>query len=106
MVSKFFDKKSESSCIKSMSDQQLADELYQANIRRYKIPKVYSSFNDNIWGADLPDMQLISKSNREIKFLLCVIDIISKYAWVFPLKDKKIITIVNAFQSILNNSEK
>ena len=46
-------------------------------------------------------MQLISKYTKEIRFLLCVIDIFSKYAWVVPLKDKKGITIVNAFQSIL-----
>ena len=42
-----------------------------------------------MWGADLADMQLISKSNKGIRFLLCVIDIFSKYAWVVPLKDKK-----------------
>ena len=46
-------------------------------------------------------MQLISKYTKEIRFLLCVIDIFSKYAWFVPLKDKKGITIVNAFQSIL-----
>ena len=42
-----------------------------------------------MWGADLADIQLISKSNKGIRFLLCVIDIFSKYAWVVPLKDKK-----------------
>ena len=50
---------------------------------------VYSGFKDNIWDADLANMQLISKFNKELKFLLCVIDIFSKYAWVVPLKDKK-----------------
>ena len=59
--------------------------------------KVQSPFIDNIWGADLANMQLISKFNIGICFLLCVIDIFSKYAWVIPLKDKKIITITNAF---------
>ena len=48
-------------------------------------------------------MQLISKFNKGIRFLLGVIHIFSKYAWVFPLKDKKSITIVNAFQKILDN---
>ena len=46
-------------------------------------------------------MQLISKCNKGIGYLLCVIDIFSKYAWVVPLKKKKRATIVNAFQSIL-----
>ena len=49
-------------------------------------------------------MQLISKFNKGFRFLLCVIDIFSKYAWVVPLKDKKGISIVNAFQKILDKS--
>ena len=51
-------------------------------------------------------MQLISKSNKGFRFLLCVIDIYSKYAWVIPLKDKKGITITNAFQKILKESNR
>ena len=51
-------------------------------------------------------MQLISKFNKGFRFLLCIIDIFSKYAWVVPLKDKKVISIVNAFQKILKESER
>ena len=64
---------------------------------------MYSSFKDNIWGVDLADMQLISKYNKGIRYHLCVIDLLSKYAWVVSLKDKKGTTIVNVFQSISNN---
>ena len=64
--------------------------------------KVHSSFIDNIWGADLADMPLISKFNKGFRFLLCGIDIYSKFVWVIPLKDKKWITITNAFQKILD----
>ena len=60
--------------------------------------KVYSSFNENIWGVDLPDMQLISKYNKEFQFLLSVIDIFDKDALVVPLKDKRGLTITKAFQ--------
>ena len=49
-------------------------------------------------------MQFISKSNKGIRFLLCVIDTYIKYTWVIPLKDKKGITIPNAFQKILKES--
>ena len=51
-------------------------------------------------------MQLISKFNKGFRLLLCVIDIFSKYAWVAPLKDKKGITITNAFQKILKESDR
>ena len=50
-------------------------------------------------------MQLISKFNKGFRFLLCVIDIYSKYAWVIPLKDKKRITITNPFQKIIHGSK-
>ena len=55
-------------------------------------------------GADLADTQLLSKYDKGIKYLLCVIDSFSKYAWIVPLKDKKGITITNTFQKILDES--
>ena len=51
-------------------------------------------------------MQLISKCNKEIRVLLFVIDIFGKYAWLVPLKDKKCVTIVNAFQQVLDDSKR
>ena len=108
MVYKFFDKKSKGSSIKSeiKKNQQLANELHKPIIRKFKKRKVYSSFKDNIWGADLTDMKLISKYNKGIRYLLCAIDLFSKYNFVVPLKDKKGTTTVNAFQSILSNSKR
>ena len=82
-------------------NEQLADELHKLIIRKFKKRKVYLAFKDKIWAADLADMQLLSRYNKGIIFLLCVIDIFSNYAWVFPLKDKKGISIVTAFQTIL-----
>ena len=58
---------------------------------------MYSSFKDNIWGVDLADMQSLSRYNKGIKYLLCVIDLFSKYARVVPIKDKNGTSIVNAF---------
>ena len=55
-----------------------------------------------IWGADLATMQLTTKFNKGFRFLLCAIDIFSKYAWAVPLKDKKFISIVNALQKLLD----
>ena len=68
--------------------------------------KVYSSFRDNVWGADLADMQSLSKYIIGIKYLLCAIDLFSKYVWVVPSKDKRGISIVNAFQKIISERRK
>ena len=107
MVYKFFDKKSEGSGIANNKENiQLDDELHKPIIRKFKKRKLYSSFRDNIWGADLADMQLLSKFNKRFRFLLCVIDIFSKCAWVIPLKDEKGVSIVNAFQKILKKSNR
>ena len=99
----FFDKKSKGG---SILNQQSANELHKPIIGKFKKRKVYSSYKDNTWGVDLADMQLTSKYNKGIKYLLCVIDLFSKYAWVVPLKDKKRIRIVNAFQNNLNISKR
>ena len=107
MVYKFFDKKTMGSGAAEPNESlKLADELHKPIVRKLNKRKLYSSFKDNIWGVDLADMQLLSKFNKGIRFLLCVIDIFSKYAFVVPLKDKKGASIVNAFQSILDKSER
>ena len=111
MVYKFFDKKTKGSGATLANkpvhqNEQLAEELHKPIIRKFKKREVYSAFKDNIRAADLADMQLISKFNKGFRFLLCAIDIYSKYAWVVPLKDKKSVSIVNAFQSILKKSNR
>ena len=105
MVYKFFDKKSSGDMIANNNKNiQLADELHKPIIRKFRKRKVYSSFRDNISGVDLADMKLLNKFNERFTFLLCVIDVFSKYAWVIPLKDKERISIANAFQKILKES--
>ena len=107
MVYKFFDKKSASLTDKSTKgsgvttltnkslsqNQHLAEELHKSIIRKVKKRKLHSLFKDNIWRADLLDIQLICRYNKGIKFLLREdinnIDIFGKYAWIVPLKDKK-----------------
>ena len=103
MVYIFFDRKTSGGTVKNeiISNKELAEELHKPIIRKSNKRKVHSPFIDNIWGADLADKQLTSKFKKGFRFLLCVIDIYSKYAWVIPLKDKKGITITNGFQKIL-----
>ena len=98
MAYKFFDKKvSSGSVIGNEPNYQLANELHQTIIKKFKKRKVYSSIRENIWSVDLADIQWLSKYNKGIKYLLCIIDIFSKYVWVVPLKDKRGISIVDAF---------
>ena len=110
MVYKFFDKKSKGSGVVNIKltpqNQELAEELHKLIIRKFEKRKVQAAFKNNIWGADLADMQLLSRYNKGIIFLLCVIDIFSKYAWVVPLRDKKGISISKAFQIILKQSNR
>ena len=116
MVYKFFDKKSSGGEVKraertrtasgaiNKSNAKLANELHKPVIKTFNKRKVYSSFKDNIWGVDLADMQLLSRKNKSIKYLLCVIDLFSKYAFVVPLKDKKGASVANGFEKIVNES--
>ena len=85
MVYKFFDKKSTGSGVNIPLEfnEQLAKELHKPVIIKFKKITVYSRFKDNIWGADLADMQLISKFNKEFRFLLCVIDILVNMLGLF-----------------------
>ena len=87
--------------IKNNSNKELAEELHKPIIKEFKKRKVTSPFIDNIRGADPADMQLITKCNKEIRFLLFVIYIYSKYAWAIPLKDKKWYYNYYTFQKIL-----
>ena len=116
MIYKFFDskvalpdKESAGSGVNTKltpQNQQLAEELHKPIIKKFEKRKVHALFKDNIWGADLADMQLLSRHNKGIRFLLCVLDILSKYAWVVPLKGKKGVSIVKAFQSVSEQSNR
>ena len=84
----------------------LVNELHKPAIKKFNKRKVYSQFRDNIWGVDLADMQSLSKKNKGIKYLLCAIDLYSKYAFVVPLKDIKGITVVNGFNKTIKQSNR
>ena len=120
MVYKFFNKKSTSLSDKSvpgsgvnthandkikqnqhpldLSTRQLAEKLHRPIIKNFNKRTFYSGFRDNIWGADLADMQLISKFNKGFRFLLCVIDIIVNILGLFLWKTKKVLLLLMCFK--------
>jgi len=73
---------------------------------RFKRGRVYVDKIDEQWQADLADLSSLSKYNQGYRFLLTCIDVLSKYAWVVPLKDKKGSTIISAFNTILKSGRK
>ena len=80
--------------------------MHKPVIKKFNKRKVYSQFRDNIWGVHLADKQSLSRKNKGINYLLCAIDLFSKYAFVIPSKDKKGISIVNAFNKIIKQSNR
>ena len=102
----FFDKKSGGSGIANEPNYQLANELYKPIIRKFRERKIYSSLRHNIWGVDLADLQSLSKYNKWCKYLLYAIDLFSKCVWAVPLKDKKEVSIVNAFEKMISEGRK
>ena len=72
-----------SQIVNNKENIRLADELHKPIIRKYKKRKLYSSFRDNIWGADLADVQILSKFTKGFRFLLCVIDVLVNMLGLF-----------------------
>ena len=107
MVYKFFDKKTRSGAIATSRagvsvNEQLAEELHKPVTKKFKRRKVYARFKDNIWAADLAEMESLSSKNKNVKYLLCVVDVSTKYTWVNPLKGKIGKAVLNAFIEIIN----
>ena len=79
----------------------LADELYKPVTRKFQRRRINVNDVDKIWAADLIDMQAFSKDNNEIKYLLTVVDVFSKFIWIVPLKRKTGQEVADAFSRIL-----
>ena len=70
-------------------NNQLAEELHNPVIKKFKRKKVYARFKDNISAPDLAEIGSLSSETKNIKYLLCAIDVFTKSTWVKPLKDEK-----------------
>ena len=89
----------------SINEEQ-AKELHKPVIKKFKRKVVYARFKNNIWGADLAEMGSSSSKYRGVKYLLCAKDVLIKYTWVKPLKDKKAKTVLHGFVGIVNKCKR
>ena len=103
MVYKFFEKKIGS---RISANDQLAEAWHKPVNKKFKRRKVYARFNDYIWEADLAEIESLSSRNINVNYILYVIDVCTKYAWVKPLKDKKGKTFLNVFTETVNESNR
>ena len=84
-------------------NEQLAEELYKPVIKKLKGRQIYARFKDNLCTAYFAEMESLSSQNKNVRYLLFMIDVLTKY-WVNPLYDKKGITALKAFHEIVLDS--
>ena len=99
MVYKFFDNKIRTGI---SVNEQLAEQLHKTVIKKFKRRKVYARFKDSILVVDFAEIESLSSKNKSTKYLLCAIDLFTKYAWVKPLTDRKRKIVLNNFTEIVN----
>ena len=79
MVHKIFDRKLGS---EASVNEQLSEESYKPVAENFKRRKVYDRFKNNTCAANLSEIESLSSDNKNVKYLLCVIDVFTKYAWL------------------------
>ena len=99
IVYKSFDKKAGSGV---SVNEQLAEEWHKLVIKKFKRRKVYAKFKDNIWAANFVEMEPLFSKNKNVKYLLRVIDVFTKYTWVKLLEEKKDKIVLNTFIEVVN----
>ena len=82
--------------------QLLAKEVFSPQITTFRRERIIPLYKDETWSADLYDKSSLIKYNNNNKFILTVIDIFTKYAWVIPLKNKSGLSITNGFKVVLD----
>jgi uncharacterized membrane protein len=81
---------------------QYRKEFTKPALKTYPRRQVFTFKNNDIWAADIADLSYYSNFNKNYKYLLCVMDIYSRYVYVFPLKDKKGSSIIKCFKELRN----
>ena len=85
-------------------NEQITEQIHKIVIRKRKRRKVFPRLKCNFWEADLAEMRSLISKTKNVKYLLCRIDVFTKYAYVKLLKDKKGKRVLNAFIEIVSKS--
>ena len=101
MIFMLFDNKTRSGV---SINEKLAEELHKQLIKNFTNERVYARLEYSIWAANLAKMRSLFSKNGNVMYLLYVIDVLTKYGWVKPLKYKRIKTVLNAIVEIVHES--
>ena len=88
--------------MEKQQQQLLAKEVFSPQITKFRRERIKPLYKDETWSAVLIDESSLSKNNNDYRFILTVIDIITKYVWAIPLKNKSRLSITNGFKTILS----
>ncbi len=83
-----------------------ASEIHKQRRKTFERRKVVAAHADEIWGIDLAQMDSYVSDNDGFKFIMCIIDVFSKYAWCVPLKTKSSLSILNALKEVVSKSDR
>ena len=83
-----------------------ASEIHKRAVKKFRRRKVIVQKIDEIWALDLASLESLANYNDGYKYMLCVIDVFSKFAWAVPLKNKTAATVLTAIQSIVKKSKR
>ena len=84
--------------------EKVSKELHKQVTRKFQRRKVYAENVNEIWGCDLTDLQYWKEQNDGYRYILTVIDVLSKYSWAVPLKDKTAASVTKAFQLLFKEA--
>ena len=90
--------------VEKQQQQLLAKEVFSPQITKFRRERIIPLYKDETWSADLIDKSSLSNYNNNYKFILTVIDTLTKYAWAIPLKNKSGLSITNGFKIVLGES--
>src|SRR4051812_31659117 len=87
-----------------MDNKEFAEEIHRRVRRKFSRRKIVVYRKDEIWAIDLASMESLASYNDDFKFILCCIDVFSKFAWCVPLKNKNASAVLNAVKEIVKES--